>query len=112
LLTLAKRDPTNYQLVGHLIRGSTYPLPWVLGDFTRVGYYEHGNLPDKVDGDFLLVQQDKIEEVEHKLHDSYYTTPLTLRQYQDPSRLYLSAKVFQSWCSRRPNEFTLRPATP
>jgi hypothetical protein len=112
LLALAKQDPTKYQLIGHLIRGSTYPFPWILGDFTKVGYYENGNMPEKVDGDFLLVQQDKIEDVEKKLHDSYYTTPLTIRPYQDTSRLYLSAKVFQSWCSSRPNEFTLRPATP
>jgi uncharacterized protein (TIGR03663 family) len=112
LLTMAKRDPTNYQLVGHLIRGSTYPLPWVLGDFTKVGYYEHGNLPDKLDGDFLLVQQDKIAEVEPKLHNSYFTEPLTLRQYQDPSKLYLSAKVFQSLYPGRTAEFTGKPATP
>ena len=73
MLTLAKRDPTNYQLVGHLIRGSTYPFPWILGDFTKVGYYESGNMPSKVDGDFLIVQQDKIEEVEGKMQGSYYT---------------------------------------
>jgi uncharacterized protein (TIGR03663 family) len=112
LLDLARRDPTNYQLTGHLIRGSTYPFPWILGDFTKVGYYENGNMPEKVDGDFLLVQQDKIEEVERKLHDSYYTTPLTIRPYQDTSKLFLSARVFQNWCSSRPKEFTLRPATP
>jgi uncharacterized protein (TIGR03663 family) len=95
LLSLAKRNPTYYQLVGHLIRSSTYPFPWILGDFTRVGYYEHDNLPDKVDADFLLVQQDKIEEVESKLQNAYYTEPLTIRPYQDPSKLYLSAKVFE-----------------
>jgi uncharacterized protein (TIGR03663 family) len=112
LLTLAERDPTNYQLVGHLIRGSTYPFPWILGDFTKVGYYEHGNLPDKVDGDFLIVQQDKIEEVERKLHDSYYTEPLTIRPYQDTSKLYLSARVFQSFYPGRAADFTGKPATP
>ena len=112
LLTLAKRDPTNYQLTGHLIRGSTYPFPWILGDFTRVGYYEHGNLPDKVDGDFLIVQQDKIEEVEQKMHDSYYTEPLTIRPYQDPSKLYLSVKVFRSLYPGRVPDFTGKAATP
>ena len=56
LLRLAKANPTYYQLVGHLIRTSTYPLPWMLGDFPKVGYYEHDNMPDKVDGDFLIVQ--------------------------------------------------------
>jgi len=112
LLTLAKRDPTNYQMVGHLIRSSTYPLPWVLADFTKVGYYESGNLPDKVDGDFLLVQQSKIEEVEKKLTGSYYTEPLTLRQYQDPSKLYLSAKLFQSFYPNRGPDFIGKPAKP
>ena len=109
LLRLAKSDPTNYQLVGHLIRGSTYPLPWMLGDFTRVGYYESGNMPDKVDGDFLLVQQDKIEAVEAKLHESYYTEPLTIRQYQDPSKLYLNVKVFHKLFPGRTPDFVGKP---
>src|SRR5215469_13274735 len=73
LLTLAKRDPSNYHLTGHLIRSSVYPLPWVLGDFDRVGYYEGGNMPANLDGDFLLVQQDKIKDVESKLKGTYYT---------------------------------------
>jgi len=64
LLTLAERDPSNYHLTGHLIRSSVYPIPWMLGDFDRVGYYEGGNMPANLDGDFLLVQQDKIKDVE------------------------------------------------
>jgi hypothetical protein len=112
LLALARQDPTNYQLTGHLIRGSTYPFPWILGDFTKVGYYENGNMPDKVDGDFLIVQQDKIEDVERKLHDTYYTEPLTIRPYQDTSKLYLRAKVFQSFYPGRTPEFIGKPGTP
>src|SRR5438093_5754257 len=79
LLQLAHSDPRAYQLIGHIIRSSPYPLPWMLDDFGRVGYYEKNNMPDKVDGDFLLVQQDKIAPVEAKLHDSYYTFPVTIR---------------------------------
>ena len=112
LLTLAKKDPTNYQMTGHLIRGSTYPFPWILGDFTKVGYYENGNMPQQVDGDFLIVQQDKIAEVESKMHDSYFTEPLTIRPYQDTSKLYLRAKVFQSLFPGRPADFTGKAATP
>ena len=67
LLALAQRDPLCYQLVGHFIRTSSYPFPWMLGDFSNVGYYEHNNSPDKMDADFLLVQEDRIEEVEAKL---------------------------------------------
>jgi uncharacterized protein (TIGR03663 family) len=95
LLTLAKRDPSNYHLTGHLIRSSVYPLPWVLGDFDRVGYYEGGNMPANLDGDFLLVQQDKIKDVESKLKGTYYTEMMTLRNYQEQSKAFFSAKVFR-----------------
>jgi hypothetical protein len=95
LLQLAKHNPAYYQLTGHLIRSSVYPLPWILGDFPNVGYYEHGNLPQNLDADFLLVQEDKIKEVESKLRNDYYTEPLTIRNYQDPSKLYLNATVFK-----------------
>src|SRR5436190_9166725 len=112
LLTLAKEDPTTYQLVGHLIRTSTYPFPWILGDFTKVGYYEAGNMPNDVDGAFLIVQQDKIAEVESKMHESYFTDFLTIRPYQDTSKLYLNAKVFAKLFPGRTAEFTGKPATP
>src|SRR5215469_2797334 len=105
LLTLAKRDPSNYHLTGHLIRSSVYPLPWVLGDFDRVGYYEGGNMPANLDGDFLLVQQDKIKDVESKLKGTYYTDTLTLRNYQDPSKAYFSARVFKDLFPGRAPDF-------
>jgi uncharacterized protein (TIGR03663 family) len=110
LLRLAKSNPTYYQLIGHLIRTSTYPLPWMLGDFTKVGYYEHNNMPEKLDGDFLLVQSDKIDEVEAKLHETYYTEPMTIRQYQDWSKIYFNAKVFAKLFPGRVPEFTGKPA--
>ncbi len=99
-------------MTGHLIRTSTYPFPWILGDFTKVGYYEGGNMPQQVDGDFLIVQQDKIEEVERKMHGSYFTEPLTIRPYQDTSKLYLSVKSFQSLFPGRSADFVGKPATP
>src|SRR5436190_4384243 len=95
LLTMAKRDPSNYHLTGHLIRSSIYPLPWVLGDFDRVGYYEGGNMPADLDGDFLMVQQDKIKDVESKLKGKYYTDIMTIRNFQDPSKAFFKAEVFK-----------------
>ncbi|MEY2548603.1 MAG: hypothetical protein QOD64_1185 [Verrucomicrobiota bacterium] len=110
LLRLAKSNPTYYQMIGHLIRTSTYPLPWMLGDFTKVGYYEHNNMPEKLDGDFLLVQEDKIQEVESKLHETYYTELMTIRPYQDYSKLYFNARVFNKLFPNRTPEFTGTPA--
>jgi uncharacterized protein (TIGR03663 family) len=112
ILTLAKRDPAYYHLTGHLIRSSVYPLPWTLGDFDRVGYYEGGNMPANLDGDFLLVQQDKIKDVESKLHGSYYTETLTLRNYQDPSKLFLSAKVFKEFFPGKAPDFVGNAQSP
>jgi hypothetical protein len=112
LLQLAYSDPRAYQLVGHIIRASPYPLPWMLDDFGRVGYYEKDNLPVKVDADFLLVQQDKIATVEAKLHDSYYTFPMTIRPYQDPSKAYFNTKIFKSFFPGRWPDFTGAEPTP
>src|SRR6476660_8377361 len=115
LLTLAKRDPAYYHLTGHLIRSSVYPLPWTLGDFDRVGYYEGGNMPANLEGDFLLVQEDKIKDVESKLKGTYYTEMMTLRNYQHPSKLFLSAKVFKEFFPGKAPDFVgnaQSPATP
>jgi hypothetical protein len=113
VLALAHRDPLFYQLTGHIIRTSAYPLPWILDDFPKIGYYEHNNSPNNLDGDFLLVQEDRIEEVEGKLHDSYYTEPLRIRPYQDTSKLYLSARIFKSFFPGRSPDFTGKaPASP
>jgi uncharacterized protein (TIGR03663 family) len=112
IMRLAHVDPRAYQLVGHIIRASPYPLPWIFGDFGRVGYYEKDNMPDKLDGDFLLVQQDKIAAVEKKLQDSYYTMPVTLRPYQDPSKAYFSSKIFKGFFPGKSPDFTGAPAQP
>jgi uncharacterized protein (TIGR03663 family) len=105
LLTLAHRNPSYYQVVGHMIRTSAYPFPWILGDFPRIGYYEHDNLPDKVDADFLLVQEDRVAAIEKLLHESYYTMPLTIRAFQDTSKLYLNAKTFAPFFPNRSPDF-------
>jgi uncharacterized protein (TIGR03663 family) len=110
LLKLARRNPVNYQLVGHMIRTSAYPLPWILGEFTRVGYYERDNLPSTLDADFLVVQEDKIPVVEPKLHGSYYTIPMTIRPYQDTSKVFLSAKVFKEFFPGKVPDFAGQPA--
>ncbi len=109
LLELAHRNPLAYQLTGHIIRTSPYPLPWILGDFAHVGYYEHENSPPQMDGDFLLVQEDRVAEVEAKLHDNYYTQPLTIRPYQDTSKLYLRANIFKDYFAGKAPSFIGHP---
>ena len=112
LLTLAHQDPLFYQLTGHIIRPSPYPLPWILDDFPKIGYYEHSNTPANADADFLLVEEDRIPEIEAKLHDSYFTESLKIRPYQDISKLYLSARIFKGFFPGRNPDFVGKPAAP
>ncbi len=105
LFTLIRQNPVYYQLTGHIIRTSAYPLPWMLDDFPHIGYYEEGKLPAKLDAAFLLVQEDRIADVESKLHEAYYTAPLRIRAYQDPSKVYFNAKVFKDIFPGRRPEF-------
>ena len=109
MLELARHDPAYYHVTGHIIRASPYPLPWILGDFPRIGYYEHDNYPPTMDADFLLVQEDKIATVESKLHDSYFTQPLTVRPYQDTSKLYLRAALFKGFFPGATPNFVGKP---
>lgn len=110
LLSLAHRDPIFYQLTGHIIRTSAYPLPWILDDFPKIGYYEHTNSPGNFDADFLLVEEDRVQEVEGKLHDSYYTEPLRIRASQDTSTLFFNARVFRGFFPGRAPNFVGKPA--
>lgn len=103
------RNPANYGMVGHFIRTSTYPFPWLLGDFPNVGYYEQNNSPGKMDADFLVVQSDRITEVEKKLHEKYFTEPMTIRPYQDQSKLYLNARTFGKMFHGRQPDFIGSP---
>jgi hypothetical protein len=105
VLEMAHQNPIFYQMTGHMIRTSSYPLPWIFDDFPNVGYYEHDNMPPKVDADFLLVQEDRIKEVEGKLQKSYYTAPLTIRPYQDTSKVYFEASRFKDYFPGRQPDF-------
>ncbi|CAN5600929.1 hypothetical protein BH18VER2_BH18VER2_02580 [soil metagenome] len=109
VMRLARSNPLNYRMVGHFIRTSTYPFPWLLGDFPNVGYYEQKNSPGKMDGDFLVVQEDRVAEVEKKLHEKYFTEPLTIRPYQDTSKLYLNAKTFRKVFPHKQPDFVGTP---
>jgi uncharacterized protein (TIGR03663 family) len=105
LFALVRRTPLAYQLTGHIIRTSSYPLPWILGDFAHVGYYEKDNLPEKIDAAFLLVQEDRITEVESKLHETYYTDTIRIRAYQESSKIYFNAKYFKDVFPGREPDF-------
>lgn len=112
LSKLVKEDPQNHNLTGNIIRSDEWPLPWLLWNFTMVGYYRPQNKPSIYDADFLLVESGRISEVEENLQKEYFTDTFTLREAQDPSKLYLSHEIFKSLFQNRNPEFKPRPSEP
>lgn len=106
LFKLVAEDPINYHMTGHIILSSYHPIPWLLGGFTEVGYYNGDVMPTDADADFLLVEDTKIAGIEKQLKHSYFSSPLKLRGSQDPSRLYLSYDKFKEIFPGRTPEFS------
>jgi uncharacterized protein (TIGR03663 family) len=110
LLTLARRDPTNYQLTGNIISSSHHPLPWLLADFPNVSFYDEDSTVEEPDADFLLVDETALDKIEPGLKGTYFTEHITIRGGMGPSKLYLGYDKFKEFFpkTRRP-EFP--PAT-
>jgi len=110
LLEMAKQDPRNYHLCGQSVLESYYPLPWILGDFTRIGYFNPKEPPATFDGDFIVVEKSKAAEVEPKLAGSYYKRTFRLRDAQEECVVYFRTEPFREWFKGAAPEITGDPA--
>ena len=110
---LVKRDPTVWHAPGHVLLSSYHPLPWVLGDFTNIGFYEKAPAqPDTMDGLFILADPDRIEQVERQLNQTYFVEPFHLRDAMLAGKLYLNYDRFKSLFPGREPEFDPATRTP
>ena len=112
LFKLVAEDPSNYHLKGNILLSSYHPLPWMLGDFTDISWYEEDRKPDVWDADFLLVDGSRADEVEKQLKQEYFTEDVKLRASMDPAKLYFSVKKFSGIFPGRKAGFTPPPAPP
>ena len=115
LLALAKDHPSEYEkLHGVILCGSTYPLPWVLGEFTGIGYYGPGSNPAEYRADFLLVEADRVAEAEKHLDTDYYEEGVHLRPAQSELTLYFRASLFKPYfpADRKPEFHPAKPEVP
>ena len=94
LLKMAQEDPRNLQLRGQVFLESYYPLPWILGDFTSIGYYAQSNPPRKWNGDFILVEAAQAPQLEQQLQEPYYQIPFQLRDAMEPCVGFFKKKKF------------------
>lgn len=105
LLELARRDPGNFHLKGNFLLGSYHPLPWMLGDFSGIGYWGTAQAPEPVDADFLAVDESRVAEIEPKLTGRYFTETFRIRDSQEPAKLYFSAEHFAELFPDREPDF-------
>lgn len=109
VLALVGRDPTAYAMRGLIMLGDYHPLPWVLGDFTGVGYYPN---PDKVvdpEAGFMLVEQAAAPDFEQRLRHSYFREEFHLRSGQKPAVIYFDARRFAPFFPGRVPEVNPAP---
>lgn len=110
LYDLARENPENYHLAGSVLCDSVHPIPWLLGDFSRVGYYSRKSSSTvNYDAAFLLVDQNRVKEAESRLSHPYYKQELSLRPSLKPIYLYLRQAEFEHLMAGREAEF--QPAT-
>jgi uncharacterized protein (TIGR03663 family) len=107
LLEKAKQDPKLYsEMTGSIILSSYYPLPWVLGDFTSIGYIGQPDpFPSQSDADFIVIGSDKAEALERVLKDRYFVETFKLREGMDLSKVYFRYERFKDLFPNRAPEF-------
>lgn len=114
LSALAAENPAYREMTGVVLCDSVHPLPWLLGDFRRVGYYTKKSSkrrPDQLNVDFLIVSEEKTPVVEAELREDYFRETLRLRPNLRPLRVYLRAAIFAHALPARKPEFrAARPA--
>ncbi|XHR29366.1 MAG: flippase activity-associated protein Agl23 [Chthoniobacteraceae bacterium] len=108
LKQLAAADPQALHLPIHILLSSYHPLPWALGDFTDVGYYDK-EAPEETDAAVIVAESDQIAKLEAGLKKAYFIVPFQLRDAMDGGRLYFSAAHFAHVFPGRTPEFTPHP---
>ncbi len=108
---LVALDPANQHISGAMIGGEQFPLPWMLGQFWRFGWYGRDTggqiaMPPDWNLDFVQAHADVRDEVEKNLTDAYFQEDFQIRNMGgDRSTLYFRASVFAPVFPGRVPEF-------
>jgi uncharacterized protein (TIGR03663 family) len=103
LLDLARRDSRYYHVHGQILLESYYPLPWMLGDFTQLGYYKEDEPPERYDADFVVAQVDQTAKIESALNGEYFKRTFRLRDSQEECVVYFRKATFEEWFKGAPS---------
>jgi hypothetical protein len=112
VLAKLERDPqAKADLKGLILLSSYYPIPWVLGDVTDIGYYaKQDKWPKDIDADFIVLDEEKADELEKHLTQRYFIEDFRLRDGMDGSRVYFKYDTFRDIFPGRPADFDPGPS--
>ena len=97
VLGMARLDPRNHAMGGQIILESYYPLPWIFGDFNRIGYYGKEEAPAVMDGDFIVALTSQQKLVEDRLKQPYLRQRFHLRDSMDECTVWFREGLFREW---------------
>lgn len=97
ILEKAARDPSQKEkLKGLILLSSYFPIPWVLGDFPNIGYYnKDDHWPERLDSDFIAAEQSQASTVEARLTDKYFVVDFRLRDGMSECTGYFRYSIFK-----------------
>jgi hypothetical protein len=94
LLDAARRDPRVFHADGQILLESYYPLPWMLGDFSRVGYYKPDEPPTVMNGAFIVVSKSREQRTDAEVVGDYIKRDFRLRDAQEECVVYFRRDMF------------------
>ena len=100
VLGLASQDSRNHAMSGQIALESYYPLPWIFGDFTRIGYYSKEDMPAILDGDFIVALTAQQKVIEGRLHEPYLRRRFHFRDSMEECTIWFRETLFAPWFSR------------
>lgn len=95
LLSRANSHPPFFHEYGLIFLESYYPIPWILGDFTQIGYFAEDEVPPQIDAAFVLTSENAEHAVQASLNGAYYRRPFRLRSGMDPCVAFFRFPDFQ-----------------
>lgn len=96
LLQAARRDPTVYHTAGAIHLESYYPLPWMLGDFTRIGYYYEPEIVDPLpEAEFHVIETERADKLRAALGEGYEERRFLLRSGVKECSVFFSRTLLE-----------------
>ena len=111
VLGMAGLDPKNRAMSGQIVLESYYPLPWIFGDFTRIGYFGKDDVPALLDGDFIVGLTSQQKLIEERIKEPYLRRRFHLRDSMDECTVWFREGLFQGWF-KDPKHGTTERVTP